>query len=232
MGISNREWDHIYCRISPREAQYSSRQGISKKGPQRIEIKPQDISETVLCNASPRNRSFYHQSGNSALSVTLLENRTLEPGSRCISTKLGESKGICNSILFPSRSSSEESTERAGKPSSNCTSMAVTSMVSMPAIDVHKKSNFVAKVAKPFKKSSRGKSLISPKQLSAVGGMDSIRGKLLAKRISQESAEISSLSLGDSEQSLITNWSGESLVAEVLGKRVLQFLTEQLNEGW
>lgn len=102
----------------------------------------------------------------------------------------------------------------------------------MPAIDVHKKSNFVAKVAKPFKKSNRGKSLISPKQLSAVGGMDSIRGKLLAKRISQESAEISSLSLGDSEQSLITNWPGESLVAGVLGKRVLQFLTEQLNEGW
>ena len=94
MGISNREWDQIYCRISPREAQYSSRQGISKKGPQRIEIKPQDISETVLCKASPRNRSFFHQSGNSALSVTLLENRTLEPGNRCISTKLEESKGI------------------------------------------------------------------------------------------------------------------------------------------
>ena len=28
---SNREWYHNYCRISPREAQYSSRQVISKK---------------------------------------------------------------------------------------------------------------------------------------------------------------------------------------------------------
>ena len=59
--------------------------------------------------------------------------------------------------------------------------MAVTGMLSMPVADVHEKSDFVAKVAKPFKISSREKLLISPKQLPAVGGMDSIRGKLLAE---------------------------------------------------
>ena len=68
--------------------------------------------------------------------------------------------------------------------------MAVTSMLSMPAVNVHKKFNFVAKVAKPFKNTSRGKPLFSPKQLSAVGGMDGIQGKLLAERISQESGEL------------------------------------------
>ena len=32
--IFNSKWDHNYCRISPREAQYSSRQGTLKKGQQ------------------------------------------------------------------------------------------------------------------------------------------------------------------------------------------------------
>ena len=73
---------HNYCRISPREAQYSSRQGISKKGQQQMEIKPQDISETVLCRWSSRNGSVCHESDNSAPCVLLLENRPLEPGNR------------------------------------------------------------------------------------------------------------------------------------------------------
>ena len=47
MAISNTECDQNYYRISPSKAQYSSRKGILKKGHQRIEIKSQDISETV-----------------------------------------------------------------------------------------------------------------------------------------------------------------------------------------
>ena len=92
--IFNSKWDHNYCRISPREAQYSSRQGTLKKGQQRMEVKPQDTSEAVLCKGSSRNRSVCHQSDNSAPSVFLLEKRHLEPGKRCISTKLEESKDI------------------------------------------------------------------------------------------------------------------------------------------
>lgn len=65
--------------------------------------------------------------------------------------------------------------------------MAVTSVVSMTVADVLKKSDFVAKMAKPFKKTSKVKSPISPNQLSAVCGMDSIREYLLADGISQES---------------------------------------------
>ena len=156
-----------------------------------METKSQDISETVLCKGSSRNRSVCHQSDNSVPCVLLLGNRPLDSGNRCISTKL---KGICISPLFPSGSSSEESPKRASKPSSNCPSMAVTSMVFVPVADLHKKSDFVAEVEKPFKKSSRGKSLISPKQLSAVVGIDSIQGKLLAEGILQESAELISQS--------------------------------------
>ena len=56
--------------------------------------------------------------------------------------------------------------------------MAVTGILSMPVADIHEKYDFVVKVAKPFKIFSRGKSLINPKELSAVGGMANIRGKL------------------------------------------------------
>ena len=48
MGISNWEWNHSCCIISPTEVQYSSRQGISKKGQERMEIKYQNISESLL----------------------------------------------------------------------------------------------------------------------------------------------------------------------------------------
>ena len=192
--VSKELWEfligHNYCRISPRKAQYSSGQGISRKGQQKMKIKSKDISETVLCKGWSRNRCVSHQSNNSHLTVLLLENRPLESGNGCISIKLEESKGICFSPLFPNGASSEKNSKRASKLSFNCTGMAVTSMVSMPVADVHKKSNFVAKKAKRFKKYSRGKFLISPKELYVVGGMDSIREKLLAEGISKESAEL------------------------------------------
>ena len=85
---------------------------------------------------------------------------------------------MCVSPLFPSESSSEISLERASKPSSNYINMAVTSIVSMPVADIHKKFDFVSKVAKPFKIFRRGRSLINRKEQSAVGGMASILGKL------------------------------------------------------
>ena len=85
---------------------------------------------------------------------------------------------MCVSPLFPSASSSEKSSERASKPSSNYINMTVTSIVSMPVADIHKKFDFVAKVAKAFKRFRRGRSLINPKELSAVGGMAGILEKL------------------------------------------------------
>ena len=110
--VSKELWEfligHNYCRISPRKAQYSSGQRISRKGQQKMEIKSKDISETVLCKGSSRNRCVCHQSNNSHLSVLLLENRLLESGNRCISIKLEESKGICFSPLFPNGASSEK----------------------------------------------------------------------------------------------------------------------------
>ena len=60
--------------------------------------------------------------------------------------------------------------------------MAVTGIVSMPVADIHEKYDFLVKVAKPFKIFSRGKSLINPKELSAVGGMTGIQGKLSGYR--------------------------------------------------
>ena len=87
-------------------------------------------------------------------------------------------KVVCVSPRFPSGSSSEKSPERANKPSSNYFNMAVTNIVSMPVADIHKKFDFVAKVAKLFEIFRRGRSLINPKELSAVGGMAGILGKL------------------------------------------------------
>ena len=114
-------------------------------------------------------------------------------------------------------------------------------MVSIPVADAHKKSDFAAKVAKPFKKSSRGTSLISPKQLSAVGGMDSIRGKLLAEGISPESAELIAQSRRQGTKSYYESaW--RKFCGWCSGKKidpfgcslasVLQFLTKQFHEGW
>ena len=81
---------------------------------------------------------------------------------------------MCVSPLFPSESSSEISPERASKPSSNYINMVVTSIVSMPVADIHKKFDFIAKVAKPLKIFRRGRSLINRKEQSAVGGMAGI----------------------------------------------------------
>ena len=180
--ISNKEWDHNYSRIYPREAQYSSGQVISKKGQQSMEIKSQDISKTVLCKGWSRNKSVCHESDNSHSNV----------------------------------------------------------VVSMAVVDVNKKSNFFAKVVKPFKKSSRGKSLISPKQPSAVGGVDSIWVKFLADGIWQESVEPIAPSRRQG-----TKFHCESVWIKFRGwffgekvnpfgcflASVLQFLTEQFQEG-
>ena len=91
--------------------------------------------------------------------------------------------------------------------------MVVTSIVSIPVANIYKKSDFVAKVAKPFKKFDRGKSLINPKKLTAVVGMASIQGKFQSV----------SLSLRDKKHSLFTNRSRESFVVGVLGNRLIPF---------
>ena len=54
MGISNWEWNHSCCIISPTEVQYSSRQGISKKGQERMEIKYQNIQNLCYVRDGPR----------------------------------------------------------------------------------------------------------------------------------------------------------------------------------
>ena len=154
--------------------------------------------------------------------------------------KLEESEGMCISPIFPSGLSSVKSPERASKPSSNCISMAVTSVVSMTVADVLKKSDFVAKMAKPFKKTSKVKSPISPNQLSAVCGMDSIRGYLLADGISQESPELIGQSRRQGTKSHYElTW--RKFCGWFYGRKidpfgcslapVLQFLTEQFHEG-
>ena len=91
--------------------------------------------------------------------------------------------------------------------------MAVTSIVSMPVADIHKKYDFVAKVTKAFKKFSRGKSLINPKKTLCSCSHGQYPGK----------PQSVSLSLRDREHSLITNRSGESFVVGVLGNRLIPF---------
>ena len=121
--------------------------------------------------------------------------------------------------LFPSRPNSQKSPKRASKPS-YCTSMAATSMGSMPIADLHKKSDFVAKVAKPFKKSSRGNHLLVQNNfVQLVAWVVSVESCL--QREYRKNLPSLSLSLGEREQSLITNWSGESFVAGVLKKRMI-----------
>ena len=83
----------------------------------------------------------------------------------------------------------------------------------MSVSDIHKKSDFVAKVAKAFKKFSRGKSLINPKKNLCICSHGQYPGK----------AQSLSLSLRDKEDSLITNRSGESFVVGVLGNRLIPF---------
>ena len=91
--------------------------------------------------------------------------------------------------------------------------MVVTSIVSIPVANIHKKSGFIAKVAKPFKKFSRGKSLINPKKSICSCWHYQYPGK----------AQSVSLSLKDREHSLIKNRSGESFVVGVLGNRLIPF---------
>ena len=84
------------------------------------------------------------------------------------------------------------------------------------------------------------KSVISPKQLSVVGGMDSIREKLLAEGLLQESAELIAQSRRQGTKSryeltwrTFCDWcSGKKI--DPFGcslASILQFLTEKFHEG-
>ena len=102
----------------------------------------------------------------------------------------------CEFPLFSLMGPVLKSPERASKPSSNYINMVVTSIVSIPVANIYKKSDFVAKVAKPFKKFDRGKSLINPKKLTAVVSMASIQGKLSRYHSVSEIGNIVSLRIG------------------------------------
>ena len=95
--------------------------------------------------------------------------------------------------------------------------MAFPSMVSMPFADVHKKSDFVAKVAKAFKKSSRkNHSLVQNNSLQLVAWI--VSGESWLKREYRKNLPSLSLSLGYGNKVLLQIGLEKVLGLGVLGK--------------
>lgn len=240
MGIPTQTWDHNYSRIPPGDIKWSSRQRIKEEGSKRMEAESKCLSKNLLGEGSSRDRFVCLENNYTTREVLLLETRSQEPGDGCLPTELEKFKGICFPSILPDREGAPKSSAGGGKRPSYNSSLAIPALVSPSTSDVNKEPNFVTKVPKPSKKSSRGIAPPKPEQFSSTCGMDSLRENLFTEGISRESAELILLSRRSGTSSRYESawrkfcgWCSEQQIDPFRCSltSVLQFLTDQLKEG-
>ena len=240
VGIPTQTWDHNYSRIPPGDIKWSSGQRIKEEGSKRMEAESKRLSKNLSGEGSSRDRFVCLENNYTTREVLLLETRSQEPGDGCLPTELEKFKGICFPSILPDREGAPKSSAGGGKRPSYNSSLAIPALVSPSTSDVNKEPNFVTKVPKPSKKSSRGIAPPKPEQFSSTCGMDSLRKNLLTEGISRESAELilSSRRSGTSSHyesawRKFCSWCSEQQIDlfRCSLTSVLQFLMDQLKEG-
>ena len=130
MGSSSTMWDHSYCRIPSDQTERDSRLGVKKQfGLLRVEAGSPVILENLSTEGNPRDRSISFHIISSYQDLLFVEAWSIEPGSRCLPTKLIQQESICFSSILHDLKSFEENPERQSTYDDPCNySLAITAV--------------------------------------------------------------------------------------------------------
>ena len=231
LGVPPKIWDHDYCGVPSRDFEWPSGQRVKEERPKRMEIRPKSVPKATLGEGSSNDRFICIEGDNPTPEILLLETRSQKPGNRCFSTGLGSPEGVCLPTIFPDRPCTTKGAEGSSNSATHNTYLANPTMVPFSPKNVYQKSNSVTKVPACLEKL---------KQLSPTYGMDSIRAKLIADGVSEDSAELilhsrraGTLSHYESSWRKFHSWCSRR-EADPFGcplSLILQFLTDMYKEG-
>ena len=119
-----------------------------------------------------------------------MEDRSLQQGLGCVSGLLDTSKRVCFSSVLPHRQSSVEGQGRISDNFIDNASLANPSLVSSATLLIRSKPNSSSSGSEPVKKPSRRLSSSNGKPQSIVSCLDSFRGSLKAKGISEKASDL------------------------------------------
>ena len=190
LGFFNGREDHSYCRIPSRSSQRCGRQGVTVEGFERMETKSMGVSKNLSSERDPRHRLVCFKGFKSSTSILFLEDGSEQQGSRCFSTGLEVSKGLCLPPLFIDREGSQESGGGSEQCDLDNPSMAKSTMVPYDPSIVSDESHFVTSESGLTEGSGRTNSSSSSKWIPKADCLDIVRQQLSSEGLSKEASSL------------------------------------------
>ena len=89
MGSSSPVWDHSHCRVPSQQTECDKTLGVNKLfGLLGMEASSPVVSENLSTEGNQRDRSICFQTISSDQDLLFVEAGSIEPGNRCLPTKL------------------------------------------------------------------------------------------------------------------------------------------------
>jgi len=242
LGVPFAETDHDYCRVPSWYFEHRGRPGISTStGSQRMEIRSHYISKN-MCSAGRDSSvgSVCFQGVASDKKLYLLENGSIQSREGCLPENMGNRINVCISSICSNWQGFRKSITGQCSHDSHNAIVGDSSMVPKDSKNVYSKSNFTSSEKESVKGPHRELSSTVNVKVTQTSGLDCLRGRVEAKGLSPEAAELvlcsrrkSSVSNYESAWRKWAGWcSGKEInpIAATLGN-IAEYLKDLYLEG-
>ena len=186
MVVSHSKENNMHSRIHSFRTQCRGGQGVTNKGPKRLETQSNHFQKCLQKTGKPNNRLVCVVEQPPTETLHQLETRSTVHSSGCFPAELGAGIPIC----FPSFQFGGENFEKApisySEHDHDYTSMAITNLVPPPTSNVHYQSNNTSTDTRHF---TRPSGQHSPSdQSNEISGMVGVRQCLEAEGVSKRAS--------------------------------------------
>ena len=191
MGLCSDQTNYTDSRISSWKIQSRGRLGVQAlPGLEQLETESQHIPGTRPTLGAPRDRPVCRPSQCSTDELCQLVSRPICPGNRCLSDSLVETERLQLSTFLNDLRLSGKDQERPGNNSYDNTNLAYTSMVPSSTRNVlQTASSAPPSRENPYVSQSTATPPCSTRKLT-TRGLDGFRQNILAKGVSEQTAEL------------------------------------------
>ena len=193
LGLLAGQRDHNYRRISSSCSQQRSRFPVtSSERHKRMEVGSQCFSSNMQEVGASRHRPFCFQNFSSGPNIHIIEVGSIQQGKGRFSNNMDISKRICFPAFCTNRSSLEQSAKRESDCVANYRSLANAIMVST-TVTTHSANTIAStKNSEPFTRFKQRKASLDRAGKLTTPGEDSLRERLHAEGVLEDSAVICS----------------------------------------
>ena len=191
VGLCSEQTNYTDSRISSWKIQSRCRLGVQAlPGLEQLETESQHIPDTRPTLGAPRDRPVYRPYQCSTDELCQLVSRSICPGNRCLSDSLVEAERLQLSTFLNDLPFSGKDQEGPGNNIYNNTNLAYTSVVPSSIRNVLQTASSASpSQGHPTVSQSTATPPCSTRELT-TGGLDGFRQNILAKGVSEQTAEL------------------------------------------